>query len=135
MATFRPHLKPKITQKGTKRLIQHQSEQYVKIKQNWRKPRGNDDRVCWRFKGQILMPSISYESNKKTRYMLPSGFEKYLIHNVKEPEVLLMDKKSYCAETAHNVSSRNHKAIVKRAAQLAIRITNPNTSLHNEENE
>ena len=93
MAAFRPHLKPKITQKGTKRLIQHQSEQYVKIKQNWRKPRGSDDRVCWRFKGQILMPSNSYESNKKRRYMLPSGFGQYLIHNVKELEVLLMDKK------------------------------------------
>ncbi|XP_040122101.1 60S ribosomal protein L32-like [Oryx dammah] len=135
MAAFRPLLKPKITQKGTKRLIQHQSEQYVKIKQNWQKPRGIENRVHRRFKGQTLMPSISYYSNKKTRHMLPSSFGKHLIHNVKELEVLLMDKNSYCAETAHNAFSRNHKAIAKRAAQLAIRITNPNTSLHDEENE
>ncbi|KAJ1057958.1 hypothetical protein K5549_014483 [Capra hircus] len=128
MATFRPLLKAKITQKGTKRLIQHQSEQYVKIKQNWWKPRGIDNRVRRRFKGQTL-------SNKKTRHMLPSGFRKHLIHNVKGLEVLLMDKNSYCAETAHNAFSRNHKAIVKRAAQLAVRVTNPNTSLHGEENE
>ncbi|KAB1276138.1 60S ribosomal protein L32 [Camelus dromedarius] len=88
-----------------------------------------------RSQGQILMPSIGYGSNKKTKHTLPSGFCKFLIHNVKELEVLLMCNKSYCAEIAHNVSSKNRKAIVERAAQLAIRVTSPNTRLHSEENE
>ncbi|KAK7801799.1 hypothetical protein U0070_027520 [Myodes glareolus] len=43
--------------------------------------------------------------------------------------------KSYCAVTAHNVSSKNRKAIVERAAQLAIGVTNPNARLRGEENE
>ena len=107
----------------------------MKIKRNWRKPRGIDNRVWRRFKGQILMPNIGYGSNKKTKHMLPSGFRKFLVHNVKELEVLLMCNKSYCAEIAHNVSSKNRKAIVERAAQLAIRITNPNARLRSEENE
>ncbi|MEI4867050.1 eL32 family ribosomal protein, partial [Klebsiella pneumoniae] len=88
-----------------------------------------------RFKGQILMPNIGYGSNKKTKHMLPSGFRKFLVHNVKELEVLLMCNKSYCAESAHNVSSKNRKAIVERAAPLAIRITNPTARLRSEENE
>ncbi|KAL4837985.1 hypothetical protein H8958_017155 [Nasalis larvatus] len=81
------------------------------------------------------MPNIGYGSNKKTKHMLPSGFRKFLVHNVKELEVLLMCNKSFCAEIAHSVSSKNHKAIVQRAAQLAIRVTNPNAKLCSEDNE
>ncbi|XP_053232682.1 60S ribosomal protein L32-like [Podarcis raffonei] len=130
--TLRPLSKPKIVKKRTKKFIRHQSDRYVKIKRNWQKPRGIDNRVRRRFKGQILMPSIGYSSSKKTKHMLPSGFRKFLVHNIKELEVLMM---SYCAEIAHNVLSKNRKVIVERAAQLAIKGTNPNARLRSEENE
>uniref|UniRef100_A0A7M4F1K3 60S ribosomal protein L32 n=1 Tax=Crocodylus porosus TaxID=8502 RepID=A0A7M4F1K3_CROPO len=78
---------------------------------NWRKPRGIDNRVRRRFKGQILMPNIGYGSNKKTKHMLPTGFRKFLVHNVKELEVLMMSNKSYCAEIAHNVSSKSSEEL------------------------
>lgn len=29
------------------------------------------------------MPSIGYGSNKKTRHLMPDGFKKFVIHNVK----------------------------------------------------
>ncbi|XP_057387341.1 60S ribosomal protein L32-like [Balaenoptera acutorostrata] len=130
-----PPVKPKVIKKRTKKFIRHQSDQYVKIKQNWWKPRGIDNRVLRRFKGQILMPNISNGSNKKTKHMLPSSFRKLLVHLVKELEVRLMCNKAYYAEIAHNLSSKNQKAIVERAAQLAIRITNPNARLLSKENE
>uniref|UniRef100_A0A8C4HSH6 60S ribosomal protein L32 n=1 Tax=Dicentrarchus labrax TaxID=13489 RepID=A0A8C4HSH6_DICLA len=147
MAALRPLTKPKIVKKRTKKFIRHQSDRYVKIRvgpvlllvifglKNWRKPRGIDNRVRRRFKGQMLMPNIGYGSNKKTKYMLPTGFKKFLVHNVKELEVLMMSNKTHCAEIAHNVSSKNRKLIVERAAQLAIKITNPNARLRSEENE
>ncbi|KAG7472916.1 hypothetical protein MATL_G00114130 [Megalops atlanticus] len=135
MAALRPLVKPKIVKKRTKKFIRHQSDRYVKIAKNWRKPRGIDNRVRRRFKGQILMPNIGYGSNKKTKHMLPSGFRKFLVHNIKELEVLMMSNRTHCAEIAHNVSSKNRKLIVERAAQLAIKITNPNARLRSEENE
>ncbi|EPY77155.1 large ribosomal subunit protein eL32-like [Camelus bactrianus] len=135
MAALRPLVKPETVKKRTKKFIRHQSDRCVKIKRNWRKPRGIDNRVRRRFKGQILMPRIGYGSNKKTKHMLPSGFRKFLVHSVKELEVLLTYNKSYSAEIAHNVSSKNCKAFVERAAQLAIRVTCPNARLHSEENE
>uniref|UniRef100_A0AAQ4RSQ8 60S ribosomal protein L32 n=1 Tax=Gasterosteus aculeatus aculeatus TaxID=481459 RepID=A0AAQ4RSQ8_GASAC len=139
MAALRPLTKPKIVKKRTKKFIRHQSDRYVKIAVRiyliWRKPRGIDNRVRRRFKGQMLMPNIGYGSSKKTKYMLPNGFKKFLVHNIKELEVLMMSNKTFCAEIAHNVSSKNRKVIVERAAQLAIKITNPNARLRSEENE
>nr|XP_025737350.1 60S ribosomal protein L32-like [Callorhinus ursinus] len=123
---LRPLVKPKIIKKRTKTFIRHQSDQYVKIKRNQRKPRGTDSRVHRRLGGQILMPSIDYGSNKEKKHTLPSGFRKFLVHNVKEHDVLLMSHTSHGAETDH---SGCHKPTVQRAAQPA----NPNARLHSEE--
>ncbi|XP_041039921.1 60S ribosomal protein L32-like [Carcharodon carcharias] len=132
---LRPHLKPDIVNKRRMKFIRHQSDCYVKIAQNWRKPRRIDNRMRRRFKGQILMPNIGYGTNKKTKYMLPSEFNRFLVHDVKKLEALMMSNKTYCARIAHNVSSKNRKTIAERAAQLATKITNPNTRLCSEENE
>lgn len=79
---------------GASRLIWFLSINFsLFLQRNWRKPRGIDNRVRRRFKGQILMPNIGYGSNKKTKHMLPTGFRKFLVHNVKELEVLMMSNK------------------------------------------
>ena len=82
---------------------------------------GIDNRVRRKFKGMYKMPNIGYGSAASTRHMLPSGFKKVLVHNVKELEVLMMTNKTFCAEIARGVSAKNRKTLVERAAQLAIR--------------
>ncbi|XP_034501200.1 60S ribosomal protein L32-like [Ailuropoda melanoleuca] len=120
MVALRPLRKPKIVKKKTNKFIEHQPDWYVKIKCNWQKPRSNDSWVHRRVKDLLSMPNTGYGSNKKTKHVQPSGFQKFLVHNVKELEVSLMCNKSQRAEIAHDVSSKNHKAPVQRAAQLAI---------------
>merc|ERR1712025_102995 len=124
-----------IVKKRTKRFIRHQSDRYDKVKQNWRKPKGIDNRVRRRFKGVYKMPNIGYGSAKNTRHILPTGFRKVLVHNVKELEVLMMQNKKFCAEIAHGVSAKNRKTLVERAQQLCIRVPNANARLRSEENE
>lgn len=130
-----PLVRNKIVKKRTKKFIRHQSDRYVKVSQNWRKPKGIDNRVRRRFKGQYKMPNIGYGSAKKTKHVCPDGFKKFLVHNVRELEVLMMQNRVFSAEIAHNVSSRKRKEVVERAQQLAIKVTNPNARIRSEENE
>lgn len=79
----KPLVKPTIVKKRVKKFKRHQSDRYLRVHESWRKPKGIDNRVRRRFKGQLPMPSIGYGSAKVTKHMLPNGFRKVLINNVK----------------------------------------------------
>merc|ERR1711916_145772 len=124
------HQKKKI-RKRTKKFVRHQSgvafgpsNGRYSVKPSWRKPKGIDSRVRRRFRSNIPMPSIGYGSNKKTRHMMPSGFYRFLVHNVKELDLLLMHNRKYAAEIAKGVSAKARSEIVERAAQLNVKVTN-----------
>merc|ERR1719379_1149452 len=121
--------KTKIVKKRTKIFKRPQSDRIRKVDHSWRRPKGIDGTYRRRFKGHGYMVSIGFGSNKKTRHMLPDGFKKFVVNNVSELEVLLMHNHEYCAEIAHNVSAKNRKLIVERAAQLSIKLTNGNAKL------
>eukprot|EP00904_Undaria_pinnatifida_P007491 jgi/Undpi1/3872/HiC_scaffold_16.g07240.m1 len=134
MGGVQPINKVNVVKKRNKKFARHQSDRFMRIKNSsWRKPKGIDGRVRRRFKGCLPMPNIGYGSDKRTRNVLPNGFLKFLVHNVKELELLLMHNRKYAAEIAHNVSSRKRKEIVERASQLHIRVTNAGAKLSAEE--
>jgi large subunit ribosomal protein L32e len=97
----------------------------MRVGASWRKPKGIDNCVRRRFKGQIAMPSIGYGSNKKTRHMMPSGHKAFLVHNPKDVELLLMHNRTYAAEIGHAVSSRKRVDILAKAKALGVKVTNP----------
>ena len=94
---------------------------------------GIDNRMRRRFRGNKKMPKIGYGSDKKTRYYMPNGLKKFLVRNVKDLDVLLMNNRTFCAEIAHNVSSRKRAEIVKRAQQIRVKVTNARGKVRTEE--
>ncbi|KAF2292541.1 hypothetical protein GH714_025377 [Hevea brasiliensis] len=130
-----PLLSKKIVKKRVKKFKRPQSDRKISVKTNWRRPKGIDSRVRRKFKGCTLMPNIGYGSDKKTRHYLPNGFKKFVVHNVKELELLMMHNRTYCAEIAHDVSTRKRKEIVERAAQLDVVVTNKLARLRSQEDE
>ncbi|CDW56225.1 bifunctional arginine demethylase [Trichuris trichiura] len=83
MPLVTPARKYRIVKKHPKKFTRHQCDRYHRIKPNWRKPKGIDNRVRRRFKGQRRMPKIGYGSARATRHVLPNGFRKFLIYNVR----------------------------------------------------
>jgi large subunit ribosomal protein L32e len=52
------------------------------------------------------------------------GFHKFRVQNVKDLELLLMHNRTYAAEIGSTVSTRKRQEIVKRAAELNVKVTN-----------
>eukprot|EP00178_Gracilaria_changii_P003417 TRINITY_DN15023_c0_g1_i2.p1 TRINITY_DN15023_c0_g1~~TRINITY_DN15023_c0_g1_i2.p1 ORF type:complete len:155 (+),score=20.43 TRINITY_DN15023_c0_g1_i2:46-465(+) len=136
-----PLVQHKIVKKRTKKFFRHQSDQFMRIRNDrdktakWRKPKGIDSRVRRRFRDNIPLVKIGYGTNKKHRHILPNGFRKFRINNVRELELLLMHNRTYAAEIAHNVSVRNRKAIIERAEQLNVKVLNAKAKMTTEEAE
>ncbi|CAN6545034.1 hypothetical protein ACFX13_036182 [Malus domestica] len=130
-----PLLKKQIVKKRKTHFKRPQSDRKHCVKESWRRPKGIDSRVRRKFKGCALMPNIGYGSDKKTRHYLPNKFKKFVVHNVKEVELLMMHNRTYCAEIAHNISTRKRKEIVERAAQLDVVVTNKLARLRSQEDE
>merc|ERR1712227_789000 len=112
----------KIVKKRTKPFKRHQSDRYHGVKEAWRKPKGIDNRVRRRFKGQLPMPKIGYGSNKK-----------FLVHNERDLESLLMNSKVFAAEIASTVSARKRVTILEKARVLGVKVTNSQAKVRVEE--
>ncbi|KUM56487.1 hypothetical protein ACN42_g10724 [Penicillium freii] len=123
MAAAKQHIP--IVKKRTNRFNRHQSDRFMRVGASWRKPKGIDNCVRRRFKGQMAMPSIGFGSNKKTRHMMPSGHKAFLVHNTKDVELLLMHNRTFAAEIGHAVSSRKRVEIIEKAKALGVKVTNP----------
>merc|ERR1712157_447532 len=83
----------------------------------------------------LVKPNIGYGTNKKYKHVLPCGFKKFTVSNVKELEMLMMHSRVYAAEVAHDVGAKKRKEIVERAKQLNVNVLNAGARMRTEENE
>eukprot|EP00768_Dysnectes_brevis_P000231 gnl/Dysnectes_brevis/104_a124_10184.p2 GENE.gnl/Dysnectes_brevis/104_a124_10184~~gnl/Dysnectes_brevis/104_a124_10184.p2 ORF type:complete len:136 (+),score=40.24 gnl/Dysnectes_brevis/104_a124_10184:523-930(+) len=125
----------KIIKKRTKKLVRNQSDRFMRVGESWRKPRGIDGAHRKKWKGQRKHNEAGLGSCKETRFLLPCGFYKFLVHNVDELKTITMVNDKFAAEIAHGVSLVKREKIIKEARKLRIRVLNEKARFHTEEME
>ena len=95
---------------------------YVRVSNNWRKPRGIHSKTRRNFLYRPPKVSMGYRGPKMVRGRHPSGFEDILVHNPKDLEGL--DPKKQAARIGHTVGTRKRNDIKVKADELGIRILN-----------
>eukprot|EP01121_Diplochlamys_sp_Union-15-3_P008030 TRINITY_DN20_c0_g1_i1.p1 TRINITY_DN20_c0_g1~~TRINITY_DN20_c0_g1_i1.p1 ORF type:complete len:134 (-),score=20.38 TRINITY_DN20_c0_g1_i1:95-496(-) len=126
---------PKILKKRTKEFVRFQSDRFKRVKPNWRKSKGIDSRIRRGFRGARPCPNKGYGSDNRTKYKLPNRFYGFRINNVGDLDVLLMQNRKFAAIVASGVGGKKRKQILERAAQLDVRVVNPEARLKSEEHE
>jgi large subunit ribosomal protein L32e len=94
-----------------------------RVKENWRKPRGIDNkkRIGKKYAGK--RPKIGYKNPEEIRFRRRSGKLEFLVHNVEELQKI-PSKDEYVAVIAHGVGKKKRMEILEVAKKLGIEVAN-----------
>ena len=126
MSSVAPAPHKDIIKKRTKKFNRIQSDLHVRVKSSWRRTRGIDSRLRRKERGTPSHPAAGYGSDLETKYMLPTGFKPYIVHNVKDLEPLVTQNTIYAAVIGHAVGSKARRIIEQAAAEKNIFVVNAN---------
>ena len=93
-----------------------------RIKANWRRPRGIDNKKGFKWKYMGASPSIGYGADKAIFGFHPSGKPEVLVENMKQLEAA----KACVVRIAGGVGGKLRIKLVAKAAEMKLRIVNPN---------
>ncbi|MHA1229506.1 MAG: 50S ribosomal protein L32e [Candidatus Helarchaeota archaeon] len=105
------------------KFIRQESWRYKRIKPNWRKPKGIDNKIREKRKGRIKMPDIGYRTPKKVRGFHPCGKKEVLVFNEKELDKI--DPKREVVRIGGKVGVLKRIKILEKARDLDIKVLNP----------
>ena len=111
----------KVAEKRPK-FVRQESWRYDRLADNWRKPKGKDNKMRKQKSGMPAIVKIGYRGPKAARGLHPSGYTDNIVHNV--TEVAMLDPKKDAARIAHTVGKRKRTEIVSKATELGIKVLN-----------
>jgi large subunit ribosomal protein L32e len=104
------------------KFARQESWRYRRLKENWRRPRGLDNKMRRKIKGWPHTVRSGFRGPKVARGLHPSGYREVLIHNVEELEKI--DQKTQAIRIAHTVGKRKRARIIGEARKRKIVILN-----------
>lgn len=99
-----------------------ESWRYVRLKKNWRRPRGLDHKMRRKKKGWPATVSTGYRGPKIARYLHPSGYREVLVYTVEALGDI--DPKTHAIRIGHTVGGRKRVRIITEARRRDFRILN-----------
>jgi large subunit ribosomal protein L32e len=103
-------------------FVRPESWRYVRLKENWRRPKGLDHKIRKKFSGWPAAVSVGYGGPKIARGLHPSGYKEILIYNVEG--LMEVDPKTQAVRIAHTVGRRKRARIITEAKKKKITILN-----------
>lgn len=104
------------------KFVRQESWRYKRLAENWRKPKGVDNKMRKQVSGVPPLVKVGYRGPKSARGLHPSGYRDRLIHNIRDLEKL--DPKIDAARIGHTVGRRKRIDIVSRANALGVKVLN-----------
>jgi large subunit ribosomal protein L32e len=104
-------------------FIRPESWRYDRLKPEWRKPKGLDNKVRKSKKGWPRRAKVGYRGPVISRYLHPSGHFEVIVHNQEELESLVPGRD--VARIGRTVGARKRGTILTRAKELGIGVLNP----------
>jgi large subunit ribosomal protein L32e len=104
------------------KFVRPESWRYVRVKENWRRPRGLDHKMRLRYRGWPPRVSSGYGGPRATRGLHSSGYREILAHNVEALEGV--DPRTQVVRIAHTVGKRKKARILTEARKRKIFVLN-----------
>jgi len=114
-------LKRRLKQRKPK-FVRPESWRYVRLKENWRRPRGLDHKVRLKYDGWPPGAGIGYRSPKSTRGIHPSGYQEVLVYTIEDLKTI--NPKIQVIRIAHTVGKRKKARILAEAKKKRVRVLN-----------
>lgn len=104
------------------RFIRQESWRYDRLAENWRKPKGKDNKMRKQKAGVPALVKVGYRGPRVARGLHPSGYTDNVVYNV--ADLAGLDPKKDAIRMARTVGTRKRKAIVEQAAKMGLKVLN-----------
>jgi large subunit ribosomal protein L32e len=104
------------------KFVRQESWRYDRLAENWRKPKGKDNKMRKQYSGVPPIVKVGYRGPKRSRGLHPSGYVDRLVFNVND--LTKLDVNTEAARLAHTVGTRKRKEILAKASSIGIKVLN-----------
>ena len=111
----------KVAEKRPK-FIRQESWRYDRLAENWRKPKGKDNKMRKQKSGMPAIVKVGYRGPRAAIGLHPSGYTDNVVHNT--AELVRLDPKKDAARIGHTVGKKKRVEMINKSNELGIKVLN-----------